>query len=90
MPRNAPTIILLYQAQFKKEFYIFQHTLLCQLARVKIEHYAQYDSLGQNDFDLLHVLRLACNTEVFEHVGQELEGGSLEWILLPALQHDLK
>ena len=36
-------LILLYQAQFKKEFYIFQHTLLCPLARVKIEHYAQYD-----------------------------------------------
>ena len=37
----------------------------------------------------LHVLVLRGHVEVLEHVGQELEGGPLVWIGVPALQHDL-
>ena len=87
MPRNAPTNPTIPSSVQKGILHFSTHITL---STCKTENWTLCSIWWQNDFDLLHVLRLACNTEVFEHVGQELEGGSLEWILLPALQHDLK
>ena len=38
---------------------------------------------------LFHILRLGCDVEVLKHVGEELKGGPLEGVPVPALQHDL-
>ena len=38
---------------------------------------------------LFHILGLGRDVEVFEHVREELKGGPLEGVTVPALQHDL-
>ena len=72
------------------DFYIFSNThYVAHIQEWTLKIMLLVNIKDRMIFDLLHVLRLARDTEVLEHVGQEFEGGSFERILLPALQHDL-